>query len=130
VGGTVTFAESVQTCFKKYADFDGRGSRSEYWWFYLLITVVNLALYLTWVSSVSDPYSDGLPPGLIFSLIFSLAVILPTLAAAVRRLHDTGKSGASIFISLIPLIGGLILIVWLATDGTQGANQYGERPTK
>ena len=84
----------------------------------------------TWYSALTDPYVDSFPPGLIISLIFGLAVLLPTLAAAVRRLHDTGKSGAAIFIAFVPFVGSIILIVWLATAGNPGPNLYGEQPAK
>jgi len=92
--------------------------------------VINLGLMFTWYSTLSDPYVDSFPPGLIVSIIFGLAVFLPSLAASVRRLHDTGKSGAAIFIALVPFVGSIILIVWLATAGNPGPNQYGELPAK
>ena len=124
----MTFGESISTCLSKYADFGGRAARPEFWWFYLFIAIVNWALMFTWYASLTDPLNTGFPPGLIFSFIVGLATLLPVLAAAVRRLHDTGKSGAAIFISLIPIVGSIILIVWLATEGTAGPNQYGEKP--
>src|SRR5437773_11466425 len=74
----MTFQESVRVCFSKYADFSGRASRSEYWWFFLFIVLVGTA-----TSFVSD----------YVSAIFLLATLLPSLAAATRRLHDTERSG-------------------------------------
>jgi uncharacterized membrane protein YhaH (DUF805 family) len=109
----MTFAESIQTCFSKYADFNGRARRSEYWWFVLFIILVSLALAM-----VSD----------IVSGLFSLGVLLPSIAAAARRLHDTNRSGWWQLIALIPIIGGIVLIVFLAQEGAIEANQYGEMP--
>ena len=126
----MTFTESIATCFGKYADFSGRAKRPEFWWFALGMWILSLILMPTYWSSISDPYTTDLPAGLIFSLLVSLALLLPYLAAAVRRLHDTGKSGGYLFIALIPFVGTIILLVWLATEGQPGANQYGEPPAR
>lgn len=109
----MTFSESIQICFSKYADFNGRAKRPEYWWFVLFTILVSLAL-----SMVSD----------IVSGIFSLAVLAPSLAAAARRLHDTGRSGWWQLIVLLPVIGLIVLIVFLAQEGSAEANQFGETP--
>ncbi|MCJ7725024.1 MAG: DUF805 domain-containing protein [Acidimicrobiia bacterium] len=126
----MTFGEAISTCLKKYADFTGRAARPEFWWFYLFIAIVNWVLVFTWYSSLSDPFNDSVPPGLVLSFVVGLALFLPILAAGVRRLHDTGKSGAALFIGMIPIAGAILLIVWLATEGTRGPNQYGEPPTR
>jgi len=102
--------------FERYAVFEGRAGRAEYWWFFLANFLISLVL-------------QGLGRGAsilaIVSLIYSLALLIPGLAVAVRRLHDTDKSGWWILISLVPLVGIIVLIVFLATDGDPGANQYG-----
>jgi uncharacterized membrane protein YhaH (DUF805 family) len=105
----MTFSESIQTCFSKYADFNGRAVRSEYWWFVLFLVLVSLAL-----SMVSD----------IVSGIFSLAVLVPSIAAAARRLHDTDRSGWWQLIALLPIIGIIVLIVFLAQEGSAGTNRF------
>jgi uncharacterized membrane protein YhaH (DUF805 family) len=99
----MTFQESIQVCFAKYADFSGRASRSEYWWFFLFIVLVGVATSLVsdWVSTV-----------------FLLATLLPSLAAATRRLHDTERSGWWQLVCLIPLLGVIVLIVFLAQKGS------------
>ena len=125
----MTFTESISTCLTKYADFTGRAKRPEFWWFALGLWIASLVLMPTYWSTLSDPSTAEFPPGLVLAVIISLATLLPYLAAAVRRLHDTGKSGAHVFIALIPLIGTIILLVWLATEGQRGANQYGDPPT-
>ena len=102
--------KSVRTCFTKYADFNGRAARPEFWWFVLAQLVVALILNMVL------PLLGGL---------FSLAVLVPSLAAGSRRLHDIGKSGWLQLLALIPLVGWVILIYWTAQPGNPAANQYG-----
>jgi uncharacterized membrane protein YhaH (DUF805 family) len=109
----MTFQDAITTCFNKYAEFVGRARRSEYWWFVLFGIVVSLVL---------SPLSTSL------SLLASLALLIPTVAVSVRRLHDTGRSGWFLLIYLIPFVGVIIVIVWLATEGEPGSNLYGESP--
>src|SRR5690349_3641974 len=99
----MTFQESIRVCFSKYADFSGRASRSEYWWFFLFIVLVGFA-----TSMVSN----------YLSALFYLGTLLPSLAAATRRLHDTGRSGWWQLIALVPLLGIIIIIVFLAQEGS------------
>ena len=92
----MTFAESIRTCFNKYADFNGTASRSEFWWFMLFIVLVGAALSLLSTTLAS---------------LFYLAVLLPDLAVGARRLHDTGKSGWWQLLLIVPL-GVIVLIVF------------------
>ncbi len=105
--------KAVKTCLSKYADFNGRAARPEFWWF-MLFWVVVLA-----VTGLVSKYLYG---------IAGLALLLPGLAAGSRRLHDTGKSGWFQLIGLIPFIGTLILIYLMAQPGEPAANQYGNPP--
>lgn len=102
-----------------YSKFDGRASRAEYWWPALVNIVIGLVLSLLSQASVFF---------LVIYVIFSLALLIPSLAVTVRRLHDTGRSGWWILIALIPIIGAIVLIVFLASEGSRGANQYGPPP--
>jgi uncharacterized membrane protein YhaH (DUF805 family) len=97
----MTFQESVTVCFRKYADFNGRATRPEYWWFFLFLFVASVAI--SYVSST-------------LSIVFTLATFVPAIAAATRRLHDTNRSGWWQLIGLVPLIGINVLIVFLAQD--------------
>lgn len=116
----MSFTEAIGSVFSNYANFSGRARRSEYWYFTLLnILVAGLGSGLTVAT-------DG---KLSFvSAIWSLAVLIPGLAVTVRRLHDVGKSGWYMFMALIPLVGGIILLVAEATDSQPGYNQYGPNP--
>lgn len=104
---------------KNYAGFSGRARRQEYWMFFL----INFAIAI--VVAIIDAVV-GLNS--ILSLLYTLAVLIPSLAVAVRRLHDTGKTGWWILIAAIPLVGAIILIVFLASEGDQNPNAYGQNP--
>lgn len=97
----MTFGDSIKTCFQKYVVFEGRATRSEYWWFYLVCFVGGYIPVLGW--------------------IIALGTILPIIAAGVRRMHDVGKSG---WFLLIPIYN----IVLLATEGQKEDNEYGPVP--
>ena len=107
--------ESVKTCFKKYATFSGRATRSEFWFFYLAYWIVTLVLVF-----------------ISFSLmgIWNLVTIIPFYAVSARRLHDIDKSGWFQLFYLIPLVGVIILIVWFATKSDPKKNRYGPKPAK
>lgn len=104
--------------FKNYVNFKGRARRKEYWMFVLFNFIVAIVLSII----------DSLIGITILSTIYSLAVIIPSLALCFRRLHDIGKSGAWILLGLIPLVGEIILIVFFCTDSQAGENQYGPNP--
>lgn len=109
----MTFQDSIKVCFQKYADFNGRAKRPEFWWFMLFLFLTSLALGL-----VSD----------VLSALFSLATLIPSLAAGARRLHDTGRSGWMQLLGLIPILGWLVLIYFCAQEGDAADNQYGAPP--
>lgn len=116
---------AVKTCFGKYATFSGRARRSEYWWFVLFNVLVNFALGI--VDGVLFGFHGDAAPQ-VLSGLYALVILLPSLAVAVRRLHDLGRSGWWLLIWLIPLIGWIILIWWFATKGEDGPNGYGPDP--
>lgn len=121
------FSTSVKTClFQKYVTFSGRATRSEFWFFYLFVSVPTIGL-----SIIFGTQADSMP-WIINALltIFNLAVFLPFLSVTVRRLHDIGKSGWWQLIILVPLIGVILLIVWLVTKSEAADNRFGPTPNK
>jgi uncharacterized membrane protein YhaH (DUF805 family) len=110
---------------KKYADFSGRAPRAEYWWFYLLVLVVYFVAMI--IDSMMGSNFGGSGYG-IMTAVAGLALLIPSIAAGARRLHDTDRSGWWLLIAFIPLIGAIVLLVFFVTQGTQGPNRYGEDP--
>ena len=114
----MTFNESVATCLKKYFVFEGRASRSEYWWFQL---IVSPSYFISTFLENDISY---------FFLGITLFTLIPAISAGVRRLHDTNRSGFFLLISFIPFIGGLVLLFFLIPEGTKGKNRFGPNPLK
>ncbi|HEY5408911.1 MAG TPA: DUF805 domain-containing protein [Ginsengibacter sp.] len=118
---------------KNYAVFSGRARRSEYWYFALfnfIFSIVAIILdHLIGSTFTFDTVNGAVvsPYGYIY-LLYALFVLIPSLAVAVRRLHDVGKSGWFMFISLIPLVGAIWLLVLFCTDSIPGPNEYGLNP--
>jgi len=113
----MNFIESIQTCYKKFFDFSGRASKSEYWWFQLYNAVIYVLTFVFQGDLV-----------LLFSILI-IANLIPVYAAGVRRIHDSDKSGWFVLLSLIPLIG-LYVFVLLLQDGSKGKNRFGTKPKK
>lgn len=110
--------------WKNYANFQGRARRKAYWMFALfnIIAIILLGV-IEGVIGIRAHSGYGILSGL-----YSLAIILPGLAVAVRRLHDTGRSGWWLLIGLVPLVGPIVLLVFCVQDSQQGTNQYGPNP--
>jgi uncharacterized membrane protein YhaH (DUF805 family) len=112
----VDMAEAVRRAFANFGNFKGRANRGEFWWFFLATVIVNIVLTMV------DNAMWGLP---ILSLLWSLFLFIPGLSLTVRRFHDIGKSGWSIFIVLIPIAGIVLYLVWLCRQGEPTANRFG-----
>ena len=110
---------------KQYADFSGRARRKEYWMFVLFNMIFAIVAMI--LDNVLGIAMEGIGYGPLYGL-YVLAMLIPGLAVAVRRLHDVGKSGWMILITLIPLIGAIWLLVLMVTDSNPGENQYGQNP--
>jgi uncharacterized membrane protein YhaH (DUF805 family) len=117
------FGGAIATCFRKYVDFTGRARRAEYWWFVLFYCLLIGALTIVDVMVMSARAGGG-----VLSSLASLALFLPTLAVAVRRLHDTDRTGWWVLIGFIPLIGWIIYLVFVCQRGTEGPNRFGPDP--
>ncbi len=102
---------------KKYVDFNGRARRKEYWMFVLFYFIFYVALFVI----------DMIMGSVVLTTIYALALFIPNLSTAARRLHDTGRSGWWQLLILIPLVGAIVLIVFLAQEG-HDENKYGENP--
>jgi uncharacterized membrane protein YhaH (DUF805 family) len=111
---------------KKYAVFSGRSRRMEYWYFVLFNIIVCIVLEVI-DGLLFGTLDSGMGVGLLSGL-YGLAVLIPSLAVTVRRLHDIDRSGWWILIALVPLIGGIVLLVFALLDSTPGTNQYGPNP--
>ena len=119
----MSFTESIGTCFRKYVDGNGRASRSEFWYFQLFLTVIGTIA--GWVDSAV--FGTGLGDTGMVSTVIMLGTLLPSICVSVRRLHDVNKSGWWMLIALT-CIGLIPLIIWEATKGTSGSNEYGDDP--
>ncbi|MGI5186751.1 DUF805 domain-containing protein [Promicromonospora sp. CA-289599] len=141
----MSFIESIKTVLSKYAVFNGRARRSEFWWYYLAYFIVLTVLYVALIvpgltaftSATMEAAVVGTTPpamptslaiGQLITSLVALALLLPTIGVSVRRLHDTDRSGFWYFLHLVPLVGTIILLVWQAGAGTPGPNQYGPDP--
>jgi uncharacterized membrane protein YhaH (DUF805 family) len=120
------FVEAIQSGLNNYVNFSGRASRSELWFwilFSILASVVASVIGGILVNIVGSA-------GSLVSLIVSLGLILPGLAVEVRRLHDIDKSGWWVLISVVPLVGIILLLIWFCTEGTRGPNRFGSNPLR
>lgn len=121
------FQTAVRTVLlEKYATFSGRAPRSEFWWFFLFSILCNVVL-----SFIDRGLFGGMAGGEgvgILGALFSLAVLLPSIAVGVRRMHDQDRTGWWLLIAFVPLIGALVLLYFYVQKGTEGPNQYGPDP--
>jgi len=102
---------------KKYAVFSGRARRKEYWMFFLFHLIISFVIGFT---------EGFLGSSGVVGILYSLAVLIPTIAVSVRRLHDTGRSGWWLLIGLIPLIGAIVLLVFMVQEGKNAQNDFGQ----
>ena len=129
------FNESVKSVFSKYATFSGRASRSEYWYFVLFNVIITIPLFIVGaiigalLGSGETAMVTAFLVGYALVGIYSLAIIIPSIAVAVRRLHDSGKSGWLYLLVLIPYLGGLVIFVFMLLESAPD-NQYGPNPNK
>ena len=122
---------SVKTVLGKYATFEGRASRPEFWWFVLAFMLFSIVLGII-EGAIVAPMLGFAPfapeAGQPLRVIAALAVLLPGIAVSVRRLHDIDRSGWWYLIGLVPIIGSLVLLFWYVQPGTDGSNRFGEKP--
>ena len=115
----MSFQESIAKCMGNYRTFEGRASRSEFWWFYLFCILIQ------WFAQIVFTITSGPEIGIAFSMIVSLILVIPIMAVSARRLHDTDKSGWR-YLWCITIIGAIPVVIWWASEGSTESNEYGE----
>jgi uncharacterized membrane protein YhaH (DUF805 family) len=116
-------------CWRQYADFSGRARRTEYWMFQVFnVLIVFVAAIFAGLLITLTQNPDVIDVFAVLLVLYYLAMFIPALAVLVRRLHDTGKSGAWIFIAFVPIIGSFWLLILLFTEGAPASNEYGPDP--
>ena len=125
------FTEAIKSVFSKYATFSGRATRPEYWYFALFnIIIYMVAIGLPTIVGVFcygvDEAIGVMSVGTIIYYIYALASFIPNLAVSVRRLHDTGRSGWNLLWALLPIVGAIVLLVFMISPSNPGENAYGE----
>mgnify|MGYP000508853868 CR=1 FL=1 len=116
----MNFQTSIKTCFNKYAVFSGRASRSEFWFFVLFGLLGGIISSIIDIMILSYPFEENGP----INLIFTVALMIPSISVAARRLHDINKSGWWQLL-WITIIGGILLIIWYASQGEREKNKFG-----
>lgn len=122
--------EAVKLYFKNYFKFDGRSRRAEYWWPVLALFLAGIALNILAGIFAAMGDAGALLAGLVMLVyaLLSLASFIPSIAVGFRRLHDTDRSAWWLLIAFVPFIGAIVLIIFMALEGTKGSNKYGEDP--
>ncbi len=115
----MSFGTAIATFWGKYATFTGRARRSEYWYAQLFVSLVSIAIGIVFPGESENSNSAA-------SNLWTLATLVPSLAIGARRLHDTGRSGKNLWWLLLPIVGWIILVVYLVEDSKPGANEYGD----
>lgn len=113
--------ESIKVCFKKYATFEGRSGRSEFWYFYLFLLLLGIGTLIIDIGVLGHSIDEDYTP---MNTLASVATLIPSFSVSARRLHDVGKSGWWILLYLT-IIGIILLIVWYATKGEKKKNRFG-----
>lgn len=114
----IYFMQEYIDVIKKYAVISGRATRREYWMFVLYNALISIALCI--ITAIADATA--------LMAVYYIFVLIPSICVSVRRLHDTGHSGWWLLISLVPLVGGIVLLVFYCLDSQKGGNQYGPNP--
>jgi len=113
----MSFSQAIEAGFKNYVNFDGRALRSEYWFWFLFVVLAQVVLAI-----VDAVMGMGLN---VLTIVFGLASLLPGIAVSIRRLHDIDKSGWFLLLSFIPIVGAIIVLVWMCQASTPGPNRFG-----
>ena len=117
----MNFGEAIASGFSNYVNFSSRAARSEYWYWVLFNVLAQV------VTEIIDNAVIGMS---VTTAIFSLAVLLPGIAVAARRLHDVDRTGWWLLLAFVPVVGLIVLLIWFCTKGTDGSNRFGPDPLR
>lgn len=118
----MNFLEAIQAGFTNYVEFDGRASRSEFWYWILFTIIINF------IAGLMDASLYGSTDAGWFYACAQIGLLIPGISASIRRMHDTERSGWWVLVLLVPLVGLLAFIWWACEEGTDGPNLYGPDP--
>jgi uncharacterized membrane protein YhaH (DUF805 family) len=124
----MTFGEAIKSGFQNYVVWKGRATRSEYWWWFLFTQIIILPFSIIYQISIQGAIASGsfdIFNGAYFLLlIVALALFLPSLSVLIRRLHDTDRSGGWYWILLVPIVGSIVILVFMLLESTPGPNRF------
>ena len=118
------FFDAIESGLRKYSQFSERAPRSEYWYWVLLNILGGIVIGLF------DTFILRMPQIRPLGIIFSLAMIIPNISVTIRRLHDINRSGWWEFLLFVPILGWIVLLIWMCTKGSENTNRFGDNPLK
>jgi len=122
----MSFGAAISSFFSKYATFSGRARRSEFWFAVLFTTLVSIAISIVWPSTTVVLDGMSFQQSSLPSNLWQLAILIPSIALSVRRLHDVGRKGTYYLFVLLPIVGWILLFIQFLKDSEPGANAFGE----
>jgi uncharacterized membrane protein YhaH (DUF805 family) len=122
----MSFGAAISSFFSKYATFSGRARRSEFWFAVLFTTLVSIAISIVWPSTTVVLDGMSFPQSSLPSNLWQLAILVPSIALSVRRLHDVGRKGTYYLFVLLPIVGWIVLFIQFLKDSEPGPNAFGE----
>jgi uncharacterized membrane protein YhaH (DUF805 family) len=122
----MSFGAAISSFFSKYATFSGRARRSEFWFAVLFTTLVSIAISIVWPSTTVVLDGMSFQQSSLPSNLWQLAILVPSIALSVRRLHDIGRKGTYYLFVLLPIVGWILLFIQFLKDSEPGPNAFGE----
>ena len=117
----IGFSQAVTLAFQQYFKFSGRATRAEYWWFFLFVLIGGIVVFIVDLFAGTMDYATGQG---VFSGLFELAIVIPSMSLGCRRLHDINRTGWWQLLWFPFIIPGIVLLIWAATPGNTGSNRF------